>query len=122
MVDSNVHIRNHDRAAGFLQLKNARVRWFLSINENTIPENISAKSQRTYRSIIMEKQELEFSDGFSDLHTKSYQAILLNAGFPLLDALPSINLVHKIRSQSPVGLKGDYHPFAKLPLSTHPFL
>jgi len=122
MVDSNVHIRNHDRAAGFLQLKNARVRWFLSINENTIPENISAKSQRTYRSIIMEKQELEFSDGFSDLHTKSYQAILLNAGFPLLDALPSINLVHKIRSQSPVGLKGEYHPFAKLPLSTHPFL
>ncbi len=122
MVDSTVHIHNHDRAAGFLQLKYARVRWFLSINENTIPENIIAKGQKTYRSMIMEKQELEFSDGFSDLHTKSYEAILSNTGFSLLEALPSINLVHKIRTQSPVGLKGEYHPFAKLPLSTHPFL
>ena len=117
-----VHVHTHDRAAGFLQLEKARVRWFLSINENTLPEQVKKKGQRTYRSITMEGNEIEFSDGFTDLHTKSYEAVLAGNGFPLMEALPSIEVVHTIRSQEAAGLKGDYHPFAALPLSAHPFL
>lgn len=116
-----VHIHTHDRASGFLQLERARVRWFLSINEDTLPEAIRAKGQRTYRSITLEGNEIEFSEGFTDLHTKSYQAILNGNGFKLHEALPSIELAHKIRTQTPVGLKGDYHPFASKKLSPHPF-
>ena len=116
-----VHVHTHDRAAGFLQLEQARVRWFLSINEHTLPGSVKEKGQRTYRSLTIENNEIEFSDGFADLHTKSYQAVLSGNGFPLMEALPSIELVHNIRSQVPIGVKGDYHPFALLPLSSHPF-
>ncbi len=121
VLQSVVHVHTHDRAAGFLQLERARVRWFLSIDENTLPGSIKEKRQRTYRSLTMENNEIEFSDGFSDLHTKSYEAVLAGNGFPLIEALPSIELVHNIRSQIPIGIKGDYHPFASLPLSNHPF-
>ena len=69
----------------------------------------------------MENNEIEFSDGFGDLHTKSYEAVLAGNGFSLMEAMPSIELVNNIRSQVPVGLKGDFHPFAALPLSSHPF-
>lgn len=117
-----VHVHTHDRAAGFLELERARVKWFLSINENTLPEAIRKKGQRTYRSLTMEGNEIEFSDGFTDLHTKSYQAILDGKGFEVIEALPSIELAHKIRSITPVGLKGEYHPFCKQPLSSHPFV
>ena len=121
-VQQNViHLHTHDRAAGFLQLEKARVRWFLSINENTLPKAIRDKGQRTYRSLTMEGQEIEFSEGFTDLHTKSYEAILAGNGFNLTEAMPSIELVHTIRTQTPVGLKGDFHPLAEAPLTTHPF-
>ena len=116
-----VHIHHHDRAAGFLRLKRARVRWFLSINENTLPVQVREKGQRTYRSLTMEGKEIEFSEGFKDLHTVSYENILSGKGFGLSEALPSIDLVHIIRTSTPAGVTGDYHPFAKLPLSTHPF-
>ena len=122
MVKENiVHVHTHDRASGFLQLERARVRWFLSINENTLPEAVKLKGQRTYRSITMEGGEIEFSEGFTDLHTKSYKAILEGNGFNLTEALPSIELAHQIRTQTPVGLKGDYHPFANKKISPHPF-
>jgi UDP-N-acetyl-2-amino-2-deoxyglucuronate dehydrogenase len=116
-----VHVHTHDRAAGFLQLERARVRWFLSINEETVPEAARAKGKRTYRSITLEGTEIEFSDGFTDLHTKSYEAILAGKGFNLREALPSIEVAHAIRTQKPVGLKGDYHPYAAYPLTVHPF-
>jgi UDP-N-acetyl-2-amino-2-deoxyglucuronate dehydrogenase len=116
-----VHIHTHDRASGFLQLERARVRWFLSINEHTLPEVVKAKGQRTYRSITLEGGEIEFSEGFTDLHTKSYKAVLDGNGFNLTEALPSIELAHQIRTQTPVGLKGNYHPLAKQTLSPHPF-
>jgi UDP-N-acetyl-2-amino-2-deoxyglucuronate dehydrogenase len=116
-----VHVHTHDRAAGFLQLERARVRWFLSINEDTLPASVKAKGQRTYRSITLEGKEIEFSEGFTDLHTKSYQAILEGKGFNLTESLPSIELAHAIRSKTPVGVKGDYHPFVAFPLSEHPF-
>ena len=116
-----VHVHTHDRAAGFLEFKNARVRWFLSINADTIPDEMKAQGKRTYRSMSIEGREIEFSDGFTDLHTRSYEEILKGNGFGLMEAMPSISIVHDIRHQTPIGLKGDYHPFAALPQSAHPF-
>jgi UDP-N-acetyl-2-amino-2-deoxyglucuronate dehydrogenase len=116
-----VHLHTHDRAAGFLELEKARVRWFLSINYDTIPDEIKEKGLRTYRSITIENEIFEFSGGFTELHTKSYQEILKGNGFGLNESRRAIELVHDIRHQQPVGLKGNYHPFAKKPLAKHPF-
>jgi len=116
-----VHIHTHDRAAGLLEFDKARVRWFLSINADTIPKDLRAQGKRTYRSINIDNEELEFSDGFTDLHTVSYQKILDGEGFRISEAKTAIEIVHKIRTSTPLGLTGDYHPFCKLPLSTHPF-
>lgn len=116
-----VNIHTHDRAAGYLELEKARVRWFLSINSDTIPQEAAKKGQRTYRSITVEGEEIEFSKGFTDLHTESYKHILSGEGFGLEDAKMSIRIAHEIRNAKPVGLKGEYHPLAKLPLSRHPF-
>jgi UDP-N-acetyl-2-amino-2-deoxyglucuronate dehydrogenase len=121
-VQKNViHVSEHDRAAGLLTLKRARVRWFLGINAETLPSEVREKGQTTYRSLKMEGKEIEFSEGFQDLHTRSYENILAGKGFRLHEAMPSIDLVHQIRITDPIGTKGDYHPFAKLPLSIHPF-
>ena len=97
--------------AGFLHLEKARVRWFLSVKHDFIPEHIKAIGQRTYRSITVEGEEIEFSGGFTDLHTRSYEEILAGNGFGLQEAKPSIEIVHEIRNATPQGLKGDYHPF-----------
>jgi UDP-N-acetyl-2-amino-2-deoxyglucuronate dehydrogenase len=118
---STVNIHTYDRAAGVLELEKARIRWFLSINEETLPASVKEKGQRTFRSFSFEGQEIEFSDGFTDLHTHSYKNILNGNGFRAIEALPSIELVHQIRNAEQVGLNGEYHPFAKLPLATHPF-
>lgn len=111
--NSVVHKRDEDMAAGFLELENARVRWMLSINENHLPEEIRKKGQRTFRSIQLGGKEIEFSDGFTDLHTKSYSEILAGNGFGLSLAKPSIELVHSIRNAVPLGLVGDFHPALK---------
>lgn len=116
-----VHVHTHDRAAGYIELEKARVRWFLSINEECLPQHALEQGKRTYRSIQIEGEELEFSDGFTDLHTKSYEDILSGNGFRIGDTKTAIQIVHDIRHAVPVGLKGDYHPLAKLPLSRHPF-
>ena len=116
-----VHLHTHDRAAGYLEFNKARVRWFLSIDANTLPKAALEKNMRTYRSMTLEGEEIEFSDGFTDLHTNSYKAILSGGGFGIKDALPSIEIAHHIRHATPAGLSGDYHPFAKLPQSAHPF-
>lgn len=115
-----VHLHTHDRAAGFLQLQKARVRWFLSINESTLPTHIKEKGQRTYRSLTMEGQEIEFSEGFTDLHTRSYEAILAGNGFNLIEAcLPSNGAYYQnttaYRSQRRLS------PIGRAPLATHPF-
>ena len=116
-----VHVHTHDRAAGYLEFERARVRWFLSINYDVLPDEIKAKGQRTYRSITIEGEELEFSGGFSDLHTLVYDGILQGDGYGLEEARQAIEIVHDIRTQEPVGLKGDYHPFASKKLVDHPF-
>jgi len=116
-----VHVHTHDRAAGLLEFDRAKVRWFLSINADTIPAELRAQGKRTYRSMNIEGEEIEFSDGFTDLHTTSYKEILAGRGFGLDEAYASIGIVHDIRHATPVGLTGDYHPFAKLELTKHPF-
>ena len=118
---NDVHVLTHDRASGYLEFKQARVRWFLSINYDTIPQEIKKTGARTYRSITIEGEELEFSGGFTDLHTQSYKNILEGKGFGIAETKQSIEIVHDIRHKTPIGLKGDYHPFAKLPLTSHPF-
>lgn len=117
-----VHIHTHDRAAGFLELERARVRWFLSINAECLPSHLIESGKTTYRSIIIDNQALEFSEGFTDLHTANYAEILSNRGFGIDEARPAIELVYNIRNIRPAGLVGDYHPLARLPLASHPFL
>lgn len=118
---SKVHLLSHDRASGFLEFKKARVRWFLSINYEVIPNHIKETGARTYRSILIENEEFEFSGGFTELHTKSYEQIISGNGFGLEEAKTAIHIVHNIRSKEPIGLIGDYHPLAKIPLTKHPF-
>ncbi|HAM99563.1 MAG TPA: oxidoreductase [Marinilabiliales bacterium] len=108
-----VHERTDSRSGGFIQLKRARVRWFLSVNFEDLPQHIKDKGQRTYRSIEIENRELEFSEGFTDLHTLSYQGILNKQGFGLDDAATSIKIAHEIRNAQVKGLVGDYHPILK---------
>lgn len=116
-----VHVYTHDRAAGYLELEKARVRYFLSINAENLPENAVKGEKLTYRTINIDGEEFEFSKGFTELHTESYKNILAGNGFGIEDARNAINIVYDIRHAEPIGLKGDYHPLAKLPLSKHPF-
>jgi UDP-N-acetyl-2-amino-2-deoxyglucuronate dehydrogenase len=106
-----VHISEPKRAAGYLQLERARVKWFLSLDQNDLPDEIKLKGQRTYRMITMEGNEIEFSDGFTDLHTKSYQELLNGNGFRISEAKKAVELVYNIRNLAPIGLKGEYHSF-----------
>lgn len=121
-VEKNVvHIATHDRVAGFLQLKKANVRYFLSINANTLPKEIVEQGLRTYRSIKIENEEFEFSGGFTELHTESYRQILAGNGFGLDEVRSCIQTVYDIRNAKPIGLVGEYHPLAALPTEPHPF-
>ena len=89
------HERSH--AEGFLDLERARINWFLSINYEDLPKQVRLAGKRTYRSLMIENEELEFSEGFTDLHTVSYQQILKGDGFGIREARPSIEVVHAIR-------------------------
>jgi UDP-N-acetyl-2-amino-2-deoxyglucuronate dehydrogenase len=116
-----VHVKTHDRVAGFIEFERARVRYFLSINASTLPEEILSKGQRIYRSFTLNGEEIEFTDGFTDLHTESYKHILDGRGFGITEARKSIQIVYDIRNAKPAGLKGDYHPFAAKQTAPHPF-
>lgn len=116
-----VHVMSFDRVAGYLGLKKARVRYFLSINSECLPPNAVQGEKKTYRTLNIDGDEFEFSAGFTELHTKSYQHILAGDGFRISEALPCIQIVHDIRNATPIGLVGDYHPLAKMALSKHPF-
>ncbi len=107
-VSNILHYYKEDKAAGLIELENANVQWFLSIDKNDLKEG-----DKTFRSITLNGEEIEFSEGFTDLHTKSYTEILNGNGFRINEALPSIEAVYEIRSAAPVGLTGDYHPFLK---------
>ena len=108
-----VHYLSNQKAAGFLEYQHARVRWFLSIDYQDIPQTLRASGQRTYRSILIDGQELEFSEGFADLHTKSYEAILAGKGFGLEENRVAIETVAAIRSgKIQKAHSSDLHPLA----------
>jgi len=106
-----VHIHSRDVAAGYLEFDRARVRWFLSINADHLPPKAKAAGKQTYRSITIDGEELEFSDGFTDLHTITYNEIIKGNGYGPNDARIAIETVFEIRQAMPVGIKGEYHPF-----------
>jgi UDP-N-acetyl-2-amino-2-deoxyglucuronate dehydrogenase len=104
-----VHLRESERAAGYLECGRAKIRWFLSIDPRDLPGRVAGE-KRTYRSIKLDGEEIEFSDGFSDLHTRSYEAIIGGNSFCISDVRPSIEIVSALRSQ-PVELqRGERHP------------
>ena len=111
--ENRVHLLSASRAAGILRLQKAQVRWFLSLESDDLPKAARTNGRSTYRSLSIDDQEFEFSDGFTDLHTVSYQQILAGKGYGLPDTKPSIHIVYEIRNSKPAGLKGDYHPALK---------
>lgn len=108
-VSKCVHISEPDKIGGFLELENADVTWYLSLDSNDLPENVKERGQTTFRSITIDGREVEFSGGFTDLHTKVYEETLNGRGFGIEHARPSIELVHELR-QAPVTAKGERHP------------
>lgn len=107
---SELNHYSDQKAAGVLQLKNANVRWFLSLDYDDLSTEVKEKGIRTFRSLKIENKELEFSNGFANLHTKSYEHILGGNGFTINDVAKSIVLTDNIRNTSPIGKTGDYHP------------
>lgn len=118
---NEVHLHTHDRAAGYLEFEKARVRWFLSINSDTLPEVSLKAGSSTYRAITIGEEIFEFSGGFTDLHTQSYENIIAGSGFGIDESREAIRIVHEIRSLEPIGLVSDCHPLCRLPLTKHPF-
>ena len=111
-----VHLRQRERAAGYLECGRARIRWFLSVDRNDLPPAV-AQNKTTYRSILLNGEEIEFSDGFTDLHTRSYEEILAGRGFGLDDVRPSVEIVSDFRSKPEEAHIGERHPFVQGHLS-----
>lgn len=110
---NRMYLSEYNKASGFMLLKRARVRWFLSLDYNDVPKSARATGQRTFRSITVEGEEIEFSGGFTDLHTTSYSKILEGQGFGLDDSEKAIEIVHAIRNAKVEALQSDYHPMLK---------
>ncbi len=119
--ESLVHNHTHDRASGLLKLRKANIKWFLSINSETLPKEVRENNQSIYRMLKLDHQTFDFSNGFDDLHTKSYQQIIEGKGFSINDSKKAIELVHQIRNASLSPLNDQCHELAHLPLSKHPF-
>ncbi len=119
--ENKVYQHRHDRAAGLLVFDRAKVNWFLSINYDTLPESIKEKRQRTYRCITVDGMELEFSNGFTELHNRSYEAILNGNGFELETTRPALELANQIRNADLVSPPSGAHAFLQKPLTPHPF-
>jgi len=114
-VTNIAHLRDRNRAAGFLVCGRAAIRWFLSVDRNDLP--FAANGTTTYRSIIVDEEEVEFSEGFSDLHTLSYEEIMAGRGFGLDAVRPSIEIVSAFRTAPLEVRRGERHPFAEKYLS-----
>ena len=107
---NEVHVSTPTTCAGYLELESAQVPWFLSIDINNIPSELRSKGQRTYRSITLDGEEIEFSGGFTDLHTLVYQKTLAGEGFGIDEAKTAIQIVHDIRNIEPTGINHNSHP------------
>lgn len=109
---SILHINEAKRMSGFIELENANVKWFLSTDKADLPEEASRKGVHTFRSITVDGEEVQFSEGFTDLHTRVYEETLKGNGFGIEDARPSIVLVRKLRSAKAIDVLDHIHPFA----------
>lgn len=110
LQDMLVHLNEDTRASGYLEYQHARVRWFLSIDENDLPTRALKQGKRTFRSITVNNAEIEFSGGFGELHTRSYEEILKGRGFGLEDNRSAIETVARIR-KAVLDHGGEKHPF-----------
>ena len=109
-----VHYSDDKKMAGFLELDKARIRWFLSVDRNDLPETVKEEGKATYRSITIDGDEIEFSGGFTDLHTIVYREILAGRGYGIEDARPSINLAYELRNSVPSRSGSErVHPFLR---------
>ena len=108
---NEVHLHDDRHAAGYLEYEHARVRWFMSIDIDDVPAEARARGQRTWRSITVDGDELEFSGGFTDLHTRSYQEILAGNGFGLETNRTAVEAVAHIRSAPVIAGSSMEHPF-----------
>ena len=113
LQQSRVHLNEQSRAAGYLEYERARVRWFLSVSIDDLPEAQRNLGQRTFRSITIDGQEMEFSGGFADLHTRSYSEVLAGNGFGINESRAAIETVAAIRAGGIVASSGDEHPFVR---------
>jgi UDP-N-acetyl-2-amino-2-deoxyglucuronate dehydrogenase len=109
---SDVHLAEPERIGGVIELENADVQWFLSIDARDLPSEIQGV-QRTFRSIAVDGEEIEFSGGFNDLHTRVYEETLAGRGFGIEEARPSVELIHRIREASPREARGEIHPMIR---------
>ncbi len=109
---SEVHHNEPNKICGFLELENARVQWFLSIDEADLPHRDEKAEQQSFRSMTVDGDEVEFSGGFADLHTRIYEKTFEGTGFGIEDARPSVSLVYDIRNLKPVGINSNAHPLA----------
>jgi len=106
---NEVHFRDKRSASGYLEYERARVKWFLSINSENLPNEAIAENKMTYRSIVIGDRELEFSSGFTDLHVQSYQSILVGDGFGISENRAAIKTVERIRNQAVVNAANKAH-------------
>ena len=107
---NQLHYSRNTKSAGFLEYEHARVRWFLSVDANDLPDDAKGKKP-AYRSITIDGETLEFSEGFTDLHTTSYEEILAGRGYGLEDVRPCIETVTTIRHAPIVAPGKDAHPY-----------
>jgi UDP-N-acetyl-2-amino-2-deoxyglucuronate dehydrogenase len=107
---SEVHLNQPDRISGALELERARVRWYLSVDVNDLPGSTKAQNKFAFRSITIDGQEAEFSEGFTDLHTRVYEGVLAGHGYGIEDARPSIELVYTIRHAETTPNPARLHP------------
>ena len=112
VLANHAHLKTPERAAGFIECERADVSWFLSVDRNDLPESVQGK-KTTYRSITVDAEEVEFSEGFTDLHTRSYEEVLAGRGFGLDAVRPSIEIVSTFRHQPLALHSGIVHPFAR---------
>lgn len=108
--NNDVHYADALKTGGSIELEHAKVKWFLSIDRNDLPESATECGLPTFRSITVDGKEIEFSEGFTDLHTMVYQRTLDGNGFGLDDARPAIALAHDIRHARQSGISPDSHP------------
>lgn len=106
-----MHVSDSERVAGFLELERATVSWYLSIKHSDLPEEVRSKGKSTFRSLQIDGSEVEFTDGFENLHTVVYRESLAGRGFSIADVRPSIELVHTIRTEKLSPNAGIVHPF-----------